>query len=196
LLNSGTITCPSCSAFFNADPIRVGYFGELTDAVTRQVPYDGRQSNISLYDAGAYSPQRAANQPNAANILKNTPMCGYFVEYRAGSGITVNPTFGNAAVAESQITAPQGAVATDVYINTDKQALTLLNQGTILHEALHNLTGLEDFVDTFARQHFGITYDLKQFVGIETTPGVNPSSTQATTDITNQLQKEGCANAN
>ena len=55
-----------------------------------------------------------------------------------------------------------------------QSSLHFLTQGTILHEALHNMTGLYDFVGQDERNLYGYQppYDLKTFVGIEPTPGV------------------------
>jgi hypothetical protein len=81
-----------------------------------------------------------------------------------------------------------------VYINTGK-VVAPLTQGTVLHETLHNLTGLYDFVSTQWRQDYGYQtpYDLKTLLGIETTPGVDPDPTGSTTDITTTLVNNGCA---
>jgi len=58
-----------------------------------------------------------------------------------------------------------------------------LTQGTILHEALHNLTGLEDIMPL---NKDGVRpLDLKTFVGI-------PSTIGPTDDINKQLEEKGC----
>jgi hypothetical protein len=74
-------------------------------------------------------------------------------------------------VAQAQVQPP----ATDVYINTDKSTLKILSQSTILHEALHNLTGLDD-------------YQLEEFLGLNVTKIV-PSSV-----INDRLKEKECAN--
>jgi hypothetical protein len=70
------------------------------------------------------------------------------------------------AVAQTQ------APATDVYVNSRR--MKFFTQSTILHEALHNLTGLEDG-------------DLKALLGLAST------STSATDDINKQLEQNSCA---
>lgn len=72
--------------------------------------------------------------------------------------------------------------------------LLSLTQGTILHETLHNLTGLYDFVPNKWRQDFGYQapYDLKTLFGMEAQPGVDPDPDR-TVDITILLQGMDCA---
>ena len=138
LLAGNFLTCPACSAFFNADPTRAGYFSQLTTAVANQVPYDGLQTNISDYDAGMLT-TADMNNPAKVNILKGAPVCGHFINYQGAHG---SVTVTGKATAAAQLRAPDGGVGTDVYINT--KDLKHLTQATILHEALHNLTGLYD----------------------------------------------------
>lgn len=87
---------------------------------------------------------------------------------------------------------------TDTYITTDSTVLAGVTQGTVLHETLHNLTGLGDFVPTQWRQDYGYQapYDLKTLLGIETTPGVDPDPNGSTTDITKKLVDNGCVGSN
>lgn len=188
LRNSGSLTCSTCSSFFNGDPTRATYFGQLTSGVTNQVPYDGAQTNISQYDAGLSD----GKNPVDVRIKKKIPVCGLFVSFHGPNG-QVKPH--GITTAASQITPPPGVSATDVYINPDPKVLTNLTQATILHEVLHNLTGLEDFVPSDWRQEFGFQppYDLKTLLGIETTPGVDPDPNGSTTDITRKLVDNGCA---
>lgn len=71
-------------------------------------------------------------------------------------------------------------LATDVYINTDAKALPFLAQGTILHEALHNLTGMYDD-------------------GLEMLLGLNPPRDCPTSFcfcITKKLEDVNCAGTN
>ena len=164
LLAGRYLTSDSCAAYFNADPKRASYFNNLTDAVTRQVPYDGVLSNISLYAAGEWT-ARIAALPTFA-ILKKTPVCSDF------SGASKDKVI---AAAQTQ---PPG---TDVYINTSK--LKKLTQSTILHEALHNLTGLEDIVDD------PNILDLKGLLGI-------PRTSNGTEDINRILEAKGCVGTN
>jgi hypothetical protein len=199
LLLGNYLTSPSCSAFFNNDPLRAAYYGQLTDPValvngtdpvSRQIPYDGSASNISMYDAGMSDGKNA----NDVRMKKRLPVCSLFVPFHGPYG-TVRPL--GLAWAASQMAAPAGGLATDVYFNTDPKALMSITQGTILHEVLHNLTGLFDFVDLDWRSRYGYQppYDLKTFVGIEPKPGADPKP-GSTNDITVQLRTNGCAGAN
>ena len=140
LLTGNYLTSSSCSAFFNADPARASYFSLLPSSVAQQVPYDGLQSNISFYDAGFLS-ATDLNDPIKVSIFKGAPVCGQFVAYRGRYG-TQSPK--GKVTAASQLKPPAGGSATDVYINTNTKVLTTLVQATVLHEALHNLTGRYD----------------------------------------------------
>jgi hypothetical protein len=190
LTASGTLTnaAGSCGTFFNSNPIRAPYYNLLGIAVSNQIPYDGVQTTKSQYDAGMSD----GKNPTDVSIKKISPVCAIFTTWHGPHG-SIRP--GGTAVAAAQITPPAGGSATDVYINTNTKVLPLLTQGTILHETLHNLTGLEDFVTTEWRRDYGFQppYDLKTFVGIETTPGVEPDPTSSTTDITNKLEDQNCA---
>ena len=77
LLNSGSLSCPSCSTFFNGDPTRASYFGQLTNAVTTRVPYDGVQSTISQYDAGMFNTILTANNPIAVRSTRTHRFVAY-----------------------------------------------------------------------------------------------------------------------
>jgi hypothetical protein len=72
-----------------------------------------------------------------------------------------------------------------------------LTEGTILHEAMHNLTGLYDFVPTETRQFYDYQapFDLRSLLGLETTPGVDPTA-GSTIDITTSLVQNQCATNN
>jgi len=127
----GSLTPTStCATFFNANPQRAPYWSQLITAITRQVPYDGPLSNLSMYDAGAWT-QKDMQDVDAWPHFKEQAVC---VQYWDGSGL------GKRTVASAQ-TQPPG---TDVYIATQKSLLKYLAQSTILHESLHNLTGLDD----------------------------------------------------
>ncbi|MGP8176261.1 MAG: beta strand repeat-containing protein [Terracidiphilus sp.] len=182
----------SCAQFFNADPIRSTYFSQLTGSVTRQQVWDGIQTNISQYDAGMSD----GKNPIDVKIKKLLPVCALFVPFRGPNGV-VSPQGLSVAASQVLVTPPASGPATDIYINTNPKALTGLTQGTILHEALHNLTGLLDFVPQDWRSLYGYQppYDLKTFVGIEVVPGADPN-TGTTKDITIQLRLKGCAGAN
>jgi hypothetical protein len=165
LLSGGYLTSQSCSTFFNADPTRASYFGQLTNGVTRQVPYDGSQSNISLYDAGLWTAADANDPRNSATFpsqWKKTPVCAYF-----------QSTTGNVNIAMAQTQPP----ATDVYLHTNANILRrYLRQSTVLHEALHSLTGLTDN-------------------GLEQLLGLTPTASQgkATDVINTTLENNSCA---
>jgi hypothetical protein len=95
-----------------------------------------------MYDAGLWTTHDAVD-PKLTNtfprIWQRTPVCSNF----KNSGI----------VAESQAQSP----ATDIYVTNEPDFLKkYFLQSTILHEALHNLTGLRD--DDLASL-LGITLD-------------------------------------
>jgi hypothetical protein len=97
-------------------------------SVTNQTPYDGPLSNLSMLAAGAYVSSQLIEDP--VPKLGQYAVCQSFWSGGSWSGTV--------ALAQSQ---PPG---TDVYIATQKSATPNLTQSTILHEALHNLTGLSD----------------------------------------------------
>jgi hypothetical protein len=70
-------------------------------------------------------------------------------------------------------------------LNTDPTIFKLIDQATILHEALHNITGLEDHEEP-ARTNPLVPLDLKRFIGI-------PSTSGSTTDISRALRGMSCA---
>jgi hypothetical protein len=115
------------------------------------------------------------------STLKNSPVCTQL----AGANKDAVDAFAQ--------TAPPH---TDIYINPTRYKH--ITQGTILHELLHNLTDLEDFVSSASRQEAGVAppFDLKTFVGIETTPGVDPAPDGSTSDIAKKLEDEGCVDPN
>ena len=118
-----------------------------------------------MYDAGMWT-AKDATDPRLARTFpdqwKKTPVCANF------QNIT-----GNVNVAEAQTQPP----ATDVYLNTRKHmASRFLTQSTILHESLHNLTGLGDG-------------DLELLLGLPDTA----SQGRATDVINTVLQNNSCA---
>ena len=158
LLAGSYLTSQSCSTFFNAKG-RSNYFSQLTSAVTNQVPFDGLQTTINMYDAGFWN-ITDTNKSTFPKQWQKTPVCSNF-----------NPSDTKLTVAEAQLQPP----ATDVYINTRQKVWKkYLTQSTILHEALHNLTGLED--DALAE-----------------TLGTRTTSTGGTTTINAVLVSNGCA---
>ena len=93
---------------------------------------------------------------------QKTPVCSNF---------NANASSGTAIVAEAQAQPP----STDIYINTrTKIWKEWLTQSTILHEALHNLSGLNDSA-------------LAEILGTSLT------ATGATNTINKVLVKNGCA---
>ena len=191
LLSSGALTCPSCTSFFNSDIFRQVYFGQLTSAVTNQVPYDGFKTNISQYDAG-FSDGKI---PIDVKIKQMVPVCAAFAPFHGPNG-TATPR--GVATATSQIAPPAGGSATDTYISTLPKALQRLSQGTILHEALHNLTGLYDFLSLKMQLDYNYSQpaDLKTLLGLETSIGVDPDPNGSTIDITRILEANNCATQN
>jgi hypothetical protein len=154
LLDGNYLTSPACSAFFNAKG-RDNYFSKLTSAVKKQTPYDGLQTTISMYEAGMWN-AHDENKPTFPSVWQKTAVC---------------QTFNTWIVAEAQLQPP----GTDVYLNADPKVWkTYLAQSTVLHEALHNLTGLQDPA-------------LAEVLGTSLT------STGATTPINTVLVQNGCA---
>jgi hypothetical protein len=95
---------------------------------------------------------------------------------------------GKSTTAAASQVKPAGT-ATDVYINT--RLLSQVTQATLLHEALHNLTGLHDFLGGRQRLGLAAPVDLKTFVGIEPVPNVDPNPGRST-DINDQLRAKSC----
>ena len=159
LLNGGYLTCPACSEYFNENTQRGQYFSQLTSAVTNQVPSDGTQSNINMYDAGLWTTVDTTN-PRFPYQWMETPVCSNFQDI---------PDRINIAMAQVQ------QPATDVYINTKRSVVNrYLRQSTILHEALHNRTGLGD-------------PQLASLLGVTLTVG------GGTDAISKALETRGCA---
>jgi hypothetical protein len=174
LLAGSYLTSTACSLFFNANPSRSSYFGQLTGGVNRQVPYDGVQTNISYYDAGFLSPADL-NVPMKVGIYKKVPVCGMFVPFKGQNG-TVRPT--GKTTAASQLQPPSGGQATDIYVNTDAKVLNSLKQATGAHEVLHNLTQLYDD-------------DLEKLLGLTADDCIG-----GTICISTKLVVSGCASTN
>src|SRR5262249_52835735 len=122
-----TISSQQCTGFLSARGI--DYLGILADVGT-QVPYDGLQSNLSLFAAGLWT-QDQASDTGILSVLKKTAVCNTF----SGAGGSWNGT-----VAQAQVQFPAG----DAYFYTGKEALKNLLPSTVLHEALHNLTRKND----------------------------------------------------
>jgi len=112
------------------------------------------------------------NDPKKVGIAKGSPVCGVFVASRGTNGYTPGPN--GIVPAASQSYPVTGTVATDIYVNT-KQWKNL-SQGTILHEALHNLTGLYDD-------------DLENLLNLD----LKKDCSNGTICITNAVIGAGCA---
>jgi hypothetical protein len=130
LIDGGYMTSQKCAVLFIANSSLTQYLGQLTSAVQGQVPYDGLQTNISMYDAGLWTQDQTQNATTLSQ-LKSTAVCN---DYRQANGDW------NGTVAQAQIQSP----ATDAYIYSGKEALKNLTQATLLHESLHRITGLSD----------------------------------------------------
>jgi hypothetical protein len=104
---------------------------ELAAALGYQEAYDGLQSNLSEYAAGFWNTSTPQDQ---VENMKKYPVC---------SGWTTNTRL---TVAKAQMRFP----GTDIYLYTGtrkvlgKNPLQLLTSATVLHETLHNVTGLDD----------------------------------------------------
>ena len=101
-----------------------------------QVPFDGPDTTLSEWAAGAWIEEQYNQNPSMqaqwqADWLA-TPVCGEFWKQGTWSGTT--------AVA----TAAPGWVRQGVYFATQKTAIPRITEATILHEALHNMTGFGD----------------------------------------------------
>jgi hypothetical protein len=88
-----------------------------------------------------------------------------------------------AAQAADVGTAEAPSPAKNIYVNTDSRTLQQFTEGTVLHEALHNLTGYTD--QGTGRQLPGQDMGLPAYLGAPTQGGKNP--------ITQRLVEAGCA---
>jgi hypothetical protein len=138
----------ACSTFFNG---QAGHptLEQLSEVVTSIVPFNGPLSNLSLFAAGMWTSKGANADTLNTEVFpaqwRVGPVCNSFL----GSG----PGGWNGTVAMAQTQPP----AHDVYFATQSAALNSLLQSTILHEALHNLTGLGgDDLYLFLTENTGI----------------------------------------
>src|SRR5262249_37785440 len=78
LLTGGYITSAACTNFYNANNLS-RFFTQLqmVKAVSNQVPYDGPQTTISMYDAGLWS-QLDSSKVTFPDQWKRTPVCSNF----------------------------------------------------------------------------------------------------------------------
>jgi len=173
LLLSGALTSTKCSAFFNCgaasptcNPNRAQYYSQLQVAVGLQVQYDGTKSVINKYDAGMWedgADQYAGAVADLKAVYVSCALAGPTLLDRLHP-----PATHHAITGMSQLQLP----AHDVYYNEND--LDYLVPGTILHEALHNLTRKYD-------------ENLRPILDLPATNGPN------TNDITVKLETEGCA---
>jgi hypothetical protein len=105
-------------------------------------PYDGPSSTITQLQSGTYD----TTQPltgRALAMATTMPVCGYFVRFRNIGGKILTPNGGKMAFAQG--VAPGGGSPRDVYYNSDPNFWPkYFTEGTVVHEALHNLTGKSD----------------------------------------------------
>jgi hypothetical protein len=151
--------------FFASDPTRAFYGTTLFSALEEQVPFDGVQSTISLFDAGIWT--EADTKKPTFPLFKITPVCAEIKQSQSIMTIAMSQTHRDGE--------PLGTPH-DVYINTGRDALKQLTQATVLHETLHNDTGLND-------------PQLEIFLGLTPTTGA--------TDVINKvLEDNGCVGKN
>jgi hypothetical protein len=105
---------------------------QVASAVSRQVPWDSFLTTKSLYDDGIWF-AGAETHPQLVSMLKLAPVCA--VNWK---GMTWRNTV---AVAQTHSFA---GPSTGVYIAPVADSLPYLKEATVLHESLHNLTGLTD----------------------------------------------------
>jgi hypothetical protein len=184
LRNSGTISSQMCQQFFTDttrldwNPARAAYSTmQVIAGVDRQDPFNGRLATLSMFDAGVFAGAAVSN-PAALSALRRIltlrPVCGEFIP---------KPDL---TTAMAQAAAPPSTQAPnppqDIFVNSDSVAISILSEGTVLHEALHNLTGRID-------------PDLLSFVGL---PPLKRNETMIDSfthrnRITQKLVEVGCA---
>jgi hypothetical protein len=173
LMSTHEYTSSACQAYFGADSARMPYFSSLPDAVSGQLAFDGPSSTLSRWDAGVMSAAALATQAavNYEKIMKQIPICSIFVP-DPGLGASRSYTTSTAQAVSSSLGSNP---AHDVYMNTDQSVLLSLFTGaSIVHEALHNVTGRDD-------------QELASLLGVVL---LNESSTR---EITDKLAQAGCA---
>jgi uncharacterized protein YjdB len=168
LFKGGYLTSDSCRKFFAGTPGASSYFSSLTDAIERQVGYDGVVTYTSLYDAGSLTTAQLTDEITVRNA-KQVPVCGVFVPYVTSQG-TQYPTSNEKTQAFAQVQPP----ATGVYINT--KTIWAFTMSTMLHEALHNLTKMSD-------------EELEKALGLDP----NKDCTTSSICISKKLTDSGCA---
>ena len=146
LLNSGTLTSADCRRLFNADPNSVDYdavraadFAQLTARVRDQRPFSGPKTTKSRFEAGLMSISQQGNA-NAVSILKTTPVCRAYIR-NYNFSLT---EFASATAQAQGVGRPGADPPAKIFLTTDPLILPSLTPGTVLHEALHSITGKSD----------------------------------------------------
>jgi hypothetical protein len=180
LLNWPSASAPGFASAACAVAIKPPYYpDDVRDAIDRQVPFDGPATTISKYAAG-YFTSRAMNSPAALSALQRNlmdPVCSLFIPRPVAPGRFEMPAAASQAANVGTQEAP--SPARNVYVNTDPRALQQFTEGTVLHEALHNLTGFTD------QGTGGADMGLPAYLGPPSQGGKNP--------ITQRLVEAGCA---
>jgi hypothetical protein len=123
----------TCEKFMSSGN-RLQYWLFLGAALTNQVAYDGIGSNISLLSAGAYSKKDKEDNYFFPKYYEDHPVCDQFLK----------STRQRYYPAMAQAYPPPGKPATDVYVDSRDWIIQHLTPSDVLHEALHNLTQLND----------------------------------------------------
>jgi alpha-tubulin suppressor-like RCC1 family protein len=112
---------------------------DLQNLINQQNAYNGLLSTISQYDAGLILAGQL-DDPVRSSVLKGAPVCEQFLLFdkprRRGR-------ISRTTVAAAQIHEWSGLPPSDIYINAFPDMMrNSFRQSTIVHEALHTLTGL------------------------------------------------------
>ncbi|HEV1996150.1 MAG TPA: RHS repeat-associated core domain-containing protein [Candidatus Acidoferrum sp.] len=123
---------PDCQAFLKSRSIDPS---AVADAIANEVPWDGTKSSISQYDAGVLDPQDDVwKTQRGIDSAKATSVNRYF--NASGTGSTVK--------AEAQTPGHDVYFQPGTYLLSFKLSSGGITPGIIIHEGLHNLTGLGD----------------------------------------------------
>jgi hypothetical protein len=151
----------------------------IRQTVVNQQPYDGRRTTRSRYAAGFQTRAEMASTTRgglqAMEAQRKVPVCGTWTRWRnTALRQWQSPKTNPQAEAQTTNMTDPSQKPTDVYVNSTmkpKQAAKLFTAGTILHEALHEFTGLSD-------------QELQAYFGIVQTPN--------TIEITYRLRAVAC----
>jgi alpha-tubulin suppressor-like RCC1 family protein len=112
---------------------------DLQNLINQQSAYNGLLSTISQYDAGLILAGQL-DDPVRSSVLKGAPVCEQFLLFdRPRRRGRISRT----TVAAAQIHEWSGLPPSDIYINAFPDMMrNSFRQSTIVHEALHTLTGL------------------------------------------------------